>query len=418
MRNAAFMQRFLSGLELSELHSMNDTQMGALARDIPVARDKDVLDFLIVLAKNKRTVLGVPLLVGILAGAGTFALPEIYKANTKLLPPQQAQSGAAALLSQLGGVAGAAAGAAGVKSPNDLYIGMLKSRRISDKLVVQFNLQRIYGVSSLEKARKELDENTSIVSGRDSLITIEVEDTDPRRAANIANAYTDELMSLTKTLAVTEAAQRRLFFERQLEATKNKLAASELTLKNGLETGGVISVDSDSRALVETISRLRAQVSAKEIRISSLRSFVTTDNYAYKREEEELRSLKAELSKLENGRGETNARDDKQRSGLENVKVLRDVKYNQMLYELLAKQFEAARLDEAKDSSVIQVLDAAAVPERKIRPKRAIVAIVAASLAFVLAAALTVLRERNAGNRERSAKWTEFRKMLLSMRKR
>lgn len=397
---------------------MNETQMGPVIRDIPVKRDKDILDILIVLAKNKRSVLGIPLLVGILAGAGTFLFPDIYKANTKLLPPQQAQSGAAALLSQLGSVAGAAASAAGVKSPNDLYIGMLKSRRVSDKIISRFNLQKVYGVSSLEKARKELEDNTSVASGRDNLISIEVEDTEPRRAADIANAYTDELMTLTKTLAVTEASQRRLFFERQLESTKNKLAASELNLKNGLEAGGVISVDSDSRAIVETIGRLRAQVSAKEIQLNSLRSFVTPDNFQYKRQDEELRSLKAELSRLENGEGKQGELDNGHRSGLDNVKVLREVKYNQMLYELLAKQFELARLDEAKDSSVIQVLDPAAIPERKIRPKRAIVAIIAASLAFVFMAALVLLRARNIDDSQTSVKWAELRRVLLNSTKR
>ena len=157
-----------------------------------------------------------------------------------------------------------------------------------------------------------------------------------------------------------------------------------MALKGALDTHGVISVDNESRAIVETVGRLRAQISAKEIQLSSMNAVFTENNPEYKRTQQELVSLRSELSNLKIGRAGTRKGqvEDKQ-EGLENIKVLRDVKYYQMLYELLAKQYEAARLDEAKDPSVIQVLDPAVQPEKKFRPKRAIITFVSTFVALI-----------------------------------
>lgn len=377
------------------------------------------IDFLIVLAKNKRLLLGMPLCVAVLAGLGSFLVPNTYTANTKMLPPQQPQSGAAAILSQLGNVAGAAAGAAvGIKNPNDMYVGMLKSRTISDRLISKFDLKKVYDTESLDKARKRLAENTSIATGKDGLIVVSVDDHDQKLVAPLANAYVAELRAVTKSIAVTEAAQRRVFFESQLEKSKDNLANAEQTLKQALELRGVISVDADSRAIVETVGRLRAQISAKEIQLGAMRAFVTNNNTDYKRTQQELASLKAELSRLENGRaGEVGAPGDagEKQVGLENIKILRDVKYHQMLYEILSKQYEVARLDEAKDSSIIQVLDVAVEPEKKSAPKRLLVMVLAGFVGLLLAIMYILLQEakhsiiRQPGGK---AKWSTLRTHL------
>jgi uncharacterized protein involved in exopolysaccharide biosynthesis len=346
-----------------------------------------VLDILITVAKYKKRILGLPLALAFAAGAVSFAMPNIYRASTKVLPPQQNQSSATALLSQLGGVAGAiGAGANGLKNPNDLYVGMLKSRTIADALIAKYDLKKLYGLPSQEKARAQLEESTVVASGKDGLITIEVMDKNQKLVAQLANSYVDELVRLTKVLAVTEASQRRAFYERQLELAKNNLGNAEVNLKGALDTRGVISVDNESRVIVETVGRLRAQISAKQIQLSSMSAFVTETNPEYRHAQEELGSLRAELAKLENGRPEARKLGgDEKSAGLENIKILRDVKYYQMLYELLAKQYEAARLDEAKDSAFIQVLDPAVEPERKYKPRRAIIVMIGAALGFILA---------------------------------
>ena len=360
------------------------------------ANEVSLLELVIIVAKRKKLISIITLAAAIVSAVISLSMPNLYKSNVKLLPPQQAQSGAAALLSQLGGVAGMAAGAAGLKNPNDLYVAMLKSRTIADQLIAQFDLKRVYDLEEQEKARKKLENNTVITSGKDGLITIEVEDKNQLLVARLANAYVTELLQLTRVLAVTEASQRRMFFERQLELSKDKLAAAEVTLKGALDSHGVISVDSESRAIVETVARLRAQASAKEIELNSMRAFVTTNNPRFKLVEEELASLRLELSKLENGRSDDangSAKSGEKQNGFANIKLLRDLKYHQMLYELLAKQFEAARLDEAKDSSVIQVLDPAIDPEKKFKPLRALIVVISSVFAFLAAIVYVLIAE-------------------------
>lgn len=379
-----------------------------------VSSNVDFVDALIVLARHKRLITGVTLAAAVLSVAISFALPERYAASTKLLPPQQAQSGAAALLNQLGGVAGAMAGSAGLKNPGDIYVGMLKSHRIEDRLVQRFDLKTVYETDSLEKARQRLENNTVISTGKDGFITVEVEDPSKKRVAQLANAYVEELMRLSTNFTVTEAGQRRAFYEQQLELTKNKLSEAEVDLKHAIEKRGVVSVDTDSRAIVETGARLRAQISAKEIQLNSLRAFVTENNVEFARAQQDLISLRGELSRLENGQtGGTDEKSVEKSQGLESVKLLREVKYRQMLYELLAKQYELARLDEAKDLSSLQILDLAVEPERRAKPKRAFIVIGGTLFGFLLGmgAAFALETRRRAGV-ENNRKWSELKSLL------
>lgn len=374
----------------------------------------DALDLLLVLAKYKRMLFWVPLGAAAAAAAVAFSLTPVFRSSTTLMPPQQPQSSAATLLSQLGGAAGMVAGAAGLKNPNDVYIGMLKSRTVADALIGRFSLRKSYELSSQEKTRLQLEERSTISAGKEGLITIMVEDEDPARSAQLANAYVEELERLTRTLAVTQASQRRLFYERQLERAQGRLAEIETRLKSAIDTRGVISVDSESRAVAETAGRLRAQVSAKEIQLGSLKAFVTENNVQYRQVEQELQSLRAELSRLENGRAGSAGDGAASKAGLESIKMLRDLKYHQMLYELLAKQYEMARLDEANDPAVIQVLDRAVTPERKFRPKRGLIIATAGLTALVLAVAFALVRESLAQRMasEGASKWQRLRAQL------
>jgi uncharacterized protein involved in exopolysaccharide biosynthesis len=337
---------------------------------------------LIEMLGHKRLLVIGPLLVTLVVAGLAFLEPSYYRANTKILPPQQAQSGAAAVLAQLGGVGGAAAGAAGIKNPNELYIGMLRSRTIADRLIEKHKLANVYDRHSVEQVRKLLAKKTAITNGKDNLITIEVEDTDPQRAAAIANSYTAELLALTKVIAVTEAGQRRLFYERQLEASRTNLENAELKLRTALGSGGISNVDTESRVIVETVARLRAQIAAKEIEARTMQNFMTGQNPDVQKVQAELASARAELDRVEQRGNGTSSRTGQ--TGLENMKLLREVKYHQMLYELLAKQFEVARLDESKDASIIQVLDAAVPPEQKAGPARAIMAVSSGLLTFAV----------------------------------
>lgn len=362
-----------------------------------------ILDLLIVLAKHKWLIFGLPFAVAICMALVSIRIPNMYKAVAQILPPQQSQSTtAAAMLNQLGGLAGPVSGALGIKNPNELYIGLFSSRTVADKLIARFDLKKYYKQEMSEKTRKFLQMRTNFIAGKNNLISIEVEDRDPKFAATLANAYVEELGKLLNTLAVTEASQRRIFFERELKKAKDQLTDVESTLKSTLATKGVVSIDGQSRAIVEMTARLRAQITAKEIQLASMKAFVTTDNQEYKRGYQELLSMRSELDKLENGvaqSGEREGNTDKQ-TGLDNVKLLRDVKYNQMLYEMLAKQYEIARLDEAKDAPIIQVLDKAVEPETKSKPNRTKMVVISSVITFFFALLWVFIREGIRSNRE------------------
>jgi uncharacterized protein involved in exopolysaccharide biosynthesis len=380
----------------------------AATRDSDGVEDSvDLFDLLIVLGRRKRLVLGLPVAAAIFAVVVSFLLPTQYTATTRLLPPQRSQSGAAMLLNQLGsalGGIGSLAAGAGLKNPDELYVGMLQSRSVADNLVQRFDLGRIYNDRYPSETRKDLRKRTDITSGRSGIITLEYTDRDPKRAADIANAYIEELTKLTQTLAVSEASQRRLFFERQLAQEKNRLADAEVALKRTQEQTGLIKLDEQSKALIEAIGKLRAQVAAKEVQLAALRTFSNQQNPDYIRARAELAGLQEQLSKLEKpgsaGKGDAYVPVSQlPESGLEYVRRLRDVKYHETLFELLAKQLELARLDEAQEGSLVQVVDRAIPPDRRSSPKRTLIVAIATLAAAFVAVAWALLAEffRRAG---------------------
>ncbi len=353
----------------------------------PTDDEISLLDLLIVLAKHKKLILGLPFAAAILAAIYSLSLPNIYTASTKILPPQQNQSTAAGMLAQLGGLGGIAGGALGLKGPSDLYIGMLKSRKVADGIIERFDLNALFQQKLQSGTRAALGGMTQIKAEKDGMITIEVDDKDPKRAAVLANAYVDELYKLTSVLAVTEASQRRLFFERQLAQAKDNLAKVEAFAKQALQEGGLVQVESQGRVMIETAARLRAQMTVKEVQIGAMRTFAADRNPDLRLAQQELESMKRELAKME-GAGGTKVMKHggaNERQGIDNLSLLRDVKYYETIYELLAKQYELAKLDEAKDSAIIQVLDKAIEPDFRSKPKRTFIVVLTALVAGVFA---------------------------------
>ena len=386
-----------SALSTENERSALSTQNSALDQEDEIS----LLDLLIVLAKHKKLILGLPFGAAVVAAVVSLLLPNIYTGTTKILPPQQNQSAAIAMLGQLGTQLGGLAGSAlGVRNPNDLYVGMLKSRTVADNLISRFELRKLYEAKTSDDTRKELGSNSRITSGRDGIIVIEFDDKEPKRAATIANAYVEELYKLTQTLAVTEASQRRLFFERQLDQTRKNLASAEAAARQGLEKGGLVIVDAQGRGIVETTARLRGQISVKEIQISAMRAFATGQNPDLKQAQHELEAMKRELGKIEGGAsGPEAAGVAATPEGMDNLRLLRDVRYYETIFELLAKQYEIAKIDEARDASIVQVLDKAVEPERKSKPSRALIVILTALVAGFLAVIWVFIKE--AGERAR-----------------
>ncbi|NOS97708.1 MAG: hypothetical protein HOP25_04470 [Methylotenera sp.] len=360
----------------------------------------NLMDLLLVVAKHNRFIIKLTLLSAIVAIVIALLLPNIYTAKSVILPPQQGSSSASMMLSQLGGLGNLAGGSLGIKNPSDLHVGMLKSRTMADTLIQRFKMQSLYEAKTLTGARETLAAATSVTVGKDGFINIEFSDEDPKLAAAVTNAYVEELDRLNKTLAVTEASRRRLFFENQLVGTKDSLANAEIALKETQERTGLIALDKQGGAIIEVVANLRAQVAAKEVELSAMRAYATEQNPDYKQLREVLIGLKAQLAKVENsntsGKGDVIVPTGKIPAvGLEYIRKMRDVKYQETLFELLSKQFEMAKMDEAKDSALIQVVDKALVPERKSKPKRAVIVILATMIAFFVGIFSAFLREES-----------------------
>jgi tyrosine-protein kinase Etk/Wzc len=347
---------------------MNDSATNAA--QLPEAEDEiSLLDLLQVVADNLRLLILGPLAVGLAALGISFAIPPTFTAKTLFLPPQQQQSSASALIQSLGsmgGLAGAAIG--GIKNPADQYIAFMKTASLQDALIERFKLQERYEQKFRVDTRKQLLDNTKLASGKDGIITLEVDDRDPKFAADLANAYIDELRRLMTRLAVTEAQMRRQFFEGKLKEAKESLTVADQALRStGINSS---TLKSSPAAAVEVVAKLRAGITAQEIKIANMRGFLTESAPDIKQAMNELSVLREQLARAE--------KDDPQSRGDDNyIARFRAYKYSETLYELFAKQYELARVDEAREGAVIQVVDPATPPEKKAKPKKALIAVIA-----------------------------------------
>jgi tyrosine-protein kinase Etk/Wzc len=408
-----------------------DTPAAATTGSRIAAADDEIslLDLLIVVAERKRVVLRVTAIFAILAIAISLLLPVRYTAMVTLLPPQESSSMGAALASQLGnlgGVAALAGGSLGLKNPNDRYVAMLQSRTVEDAMVQRFGLMQEYHKKYLSDARKDFEKHTTVDGNdKDSLIHISVEDHDPRRAAEIANGYVDQFRNLSQHLAITEAAQRRLFFQQELEKAKNNLADAEEALEKTELNTGVIQPDSQERALIESAASLRAQITAREVQIQGMQTYATGENSELIQAQQELVGLRSQLAKL--GGSEDSAGNEflipkglVPKAGMEYVRKLRDVKYYETIFDILARQFEVAKLDEAKEGALIQVVDPAIIPDRKSFPKRALIVIggtIAGLLLGLVTAFMQASWEHIKQDAESSARIERLRRNLFTPKK-
>jgi tyrosine-protein kinase Etk/Wzc len=388
------------------------------------ANEISLLELLIVLLERKRLIIWITAGCAVIAVIVSLLLPKWYTATVTLLPPQQNSSMAAALTSQLsslGGMAALAGGSLGLKNPNDLYVGMLKSRTVEDAMVQHFGLMEEYRVRFPSDARKDFEKHATVDgSGKDGLIHISVEARSPDRAAELANGFVDQFRGLSEHLAITEASQRRLFFERQLQQAKDSLANAEEALKQTEQTTGVFQLDSQARALIESAASLRAEIAAREVQIQGMQTYATGENAALVQAQREVEGLRAQLAKLggseSGGSGELMLPKGRvPEAGLEYVRKLRDVKYNETIFDILARQFELAKLDEAKQGALVQVVDSAVPPDKRSFPKRTLIVVGATVLGFFIAVFLALVHaalERLAKDSESREHFTQIKRAM------
>jgi len=366
----------------------------ASSHNATVGEENSLLDLLINLGERKTIIIRITAIFAFLSFAITLILPKYYTATTTLLTPQQNSSANAVLAAQLGGstsgIAALTGGGLGLKNPNDIFVGMLMSRTVEDAVVQHFDLMHEYHERSLSGARNVFESHANVDgSGKDGLIRVSIEARNPQRAADIANGYVEQFQNLSRHLAITEASQRRLFFERELEQVKDSLSSAEEALKQTELSTGVIQPDSQARALIDSATSLRAQIVAREVQIQGMQTYANPENAQLVQAQRELESMREQLAKLGGTEDNTASgvivpKGRVPEASLEYDRKLRVVKYNETIFDILTQQYEAAKLDEAKQGALIQVVDSAIPPDRKSSPRLSLNVIGSTAVGFLL----------------------------------
>jgi len=359
-----------------------------------------LVNLFIQLAHHKRliaTLTGAASLAGIIL---SFLLPVTYRATTKIMPPQQAPSSTTMLMNQIstgtsGSMASLAGGALALRNPNAIYIGILSSRPIADAIIRRFDLKNVYKAKDMTAARTTLALNTEIASEKEGFISVSVIDANQERVAAIANAYADELRNLTQSLSASEAFQRRVFYEEQLRQSKEALVNAEVQFQNIQQMNGLIQLDAQATSIIERLALLQAQIAAKQVALQTMRSYSTEHNPEVALAQRELRSLQGEAARLERRNHSSDLSHvglgDIPSAGMEYLRAEHELKYRQAIFDLLIKQFDGAKLDEAKQAAIIQVLEPAIKPDRKLSPMRGKIIAMSTVAGFILSSVFVLI---------------------------
>lgn len=331
------------------------------------------METLIALAERWRLLVIGPLVIGVLVLGITYLITPVFTARTAFLPPQQQQSAAASALASLGGLS-SLIGGAGQRTPADQYVALVQSTTVADRIIDKFDLLKAYDRELRLEARRELAKNTRVVAGkRDGIIVLEVDDESPVRAAEMANRYVEELRLMTNRLALTEAQQRRMFFEGHLQRTRDRLAQAQLLLQaSGFNQD---SLKAEPKAAAEGYARLKAEVTTAQARLDALRKALTDTAPEVQQAEAAIAVLKSQLGRIEGTAGQGDSADY--------VGKYREFKYQEALFEQFSRQYELARVDESREGQ-LQVIDMAQPPEKKSWPRRALLALAGTVSGFVV----------------------------------
>lgn len=363
-----------------------------MERDVPLMR---LAAIYVRFRRSWKWTAGIPLSAMVLAASMSFLIPDTYEATVAFLPPKQSQDISSALLGQLGGLGGLAAGAAGfkVKDPTDMYVGFLASRNIRDTLVNRFGLRTRYDAKNVEDAANVLKGRTRIQAGVDGMIRVQVKDRDPKIAAAIANAYVACLNRLQARLGREESSARRSFYEAQLSEVERALGLAESELKAFLKKNRLVSFDATAQVNVQQTAMIQAEIATRQIQLQSASSTLSHDNPAIRQLEVEIGALRSQLNATQTGGGTGLGGTQLVDAGSRYFQLFREVKYREILAEILVKQFELAKLDEAKDGGVAQIVDMAEPPSRKAGPKRMFIVLGIGFLSFAAVVVWHLARE-------------------------
>jgi tyrosine-protein kinase Etk/Wzc len=388
--------------------------------------DTSLLKSLVVLAKHRRLILGGMFVAVAVMALIVLVIPATYTASTVILTSQNPPGSASALLGELGGSLASIGADALVKSQADTFVGVLSSRTVADNLIHGFHLQSVYRTRTLVDTRRALARHTHVEAAKGSLIRISVDDHDAQRAAALANGYVDELYCVNQHLALTTGSQRRLFLEQQVAAESDALAKAEEAFQEIQQRTGVIQLAGQEEMTLRSIAQLRAEISAKEVQIEQLRTMATEQNGELQQLESGMGALREQLKKAESDRARSGdeyfvSAGRIPRAGLEYLRRWRDLRYHEALFEMLSKQYELARIEEAKAPPVIQVLDRAIVLDKHSWPPRTLLVLLALVTSGILLSGAVLLKDkcaRIAAEPENTEHLNALRNMLAHWRHR
>jgi uncharacterized protein involved in exopolysaccharide biosynthesis len=364
----------------------------------------NLLDVWRVLVKRKRLIGFIVGMTAVTSLIISLLLPKIYAATTSILPPQQDTMGMSMGIQQAAqsGLGGLAGGLLGMKTPTDLWVGILKSNSIRDAIISRFQLKSLFNVKTIEDARLKLNSVVKVVKAKEDILSITVEDQSPERAAQIANAFVEELDKINRGNVMTSGKRTRLFLEKRLREAKEEVIKTEVAMKEFQEDSKAVRLDEQSKAIFGAIGKVRGELMAKEVELQTMLSFATPTHPQVQLLQSEVTGLKGQMREMAEGKKSNLSSEQKDifiptekipDLGLQYARLFRDAKVQETLYGLLTQQYELARIQEAKDSPTVQVLDIAKAPEKKTRPKKALIILLATTTALFLSVFLAFFME-------------------------
>ena len=338
---------------------------------------------------NRRRLILRSAIIGLaLSTAAAFMIPKQFESTTRLMPPDQANSSMAMLAAAANGPAGANLGAVagnllGMKSSGALFIGILQSRTVQDDLVNKFDLRKTYGVRLLADARKNLGTNTEISEDRKSgIITIQVTDENPQRVAAMAQEYVEELNRVVTRLNTSSAHRERMFLEERLAQVKQDLESAEKRFSEYASKNAAIDIEAQGKAMIGAAAALEGQLIAAQTDLQSMKQIYTESNVRVRATQARVDELQRQLQKL-GGKfdGATEAGSGNEKSlypslrqlpllGVSYADLYRTTKVQEAIFETLTREYELAKVQEAKETPSVKMIDPPDVPERKSFPPR------------------------------------------------
>jgi uncharacterized protein involved in exopolysaccharide biosynthesis len=383
------------------------------AREEPIS----LLPYLQLLWQSRRFLLRATFSVFVASALIAILIPNRYHAVTRLMPPDTQSSAGLGLLAAMAGKAGTGSGSGlssfgggiasdllGVKSSGALFVGIVGSQTVQDRVIRDFDLQRVYRDSKIEDARKDLAEYTDVAEDRKSgIITIGVTDRDPKRAAGMAHAYVDELDHLVAQVSTSSARRERIFLEERLKTVKAELDNTAKNFSNFASKNTAIDIPAQGKAMVEAAANLQGRLIAAQAELSGLQQIYTNSNVRVRAAEARVNELQRKLTEIGAGApgGESKEEGALYPSirrlpvlGVTYADLFLQTKIQATVYELLTQQYETAKVQEAKEIPSVKVLDVAIVPTKKSFPPRTLITILGTMLSLAVAMSWVVAKTR------------------------